>query len=246
MPIKFNLIHIWPDKIICYQSQWPNRLELQKQILEMSVDDSTLLNRLSECLSILTSWHPTKVIIFGNKLIYRLIGHQTELSHPEFIALVEHQLQKVQGRKATEYVNLTQQIHYAHNNLGVGIDKQWLNAIQSVVASSSLYLIDIEPAATWLFNALRKKFIPDAWNIVTIDCEVYFFKFKDKHIEHFKVIAIKKHTSILDITNKEILMLGDDPEQVDIRFYDLMDLTKKEHSFKINPHNRGVVTKNVQ
>lgn len=226
--IKLNVIHIWPDKIVCYQGSWRKALEIKAEFLLPSNETPlTSLRMLSEYLSQLVPWHPTKIILFGNKLIYRLVSHQAQLSPSEFHALVQHQLQKVLGRKSEDYLSFVQRIHYEQSNFGVGIDAQWLQSIQSTISHSKLYFIDIQPAASWLFNTRRKRFAPNSWNIVSSSTELYFFKLEGRRLNHFKVISIKDNKNPSDIIRKEILMFGDEPEHAEIQHYSLADVTKK-------------------
>jgi hypothetical protein len=239
--IKFNVIHIWPNRVVCYQGSWPRALEIKAEIV-LSPDEghAAIINKLSEYVSHLAPWHPIKMILFGDKLIYRLVGHQAQLSPAEFVTLVEHQLQKILGRKANDYLNFIQHIHYEQKNIGASIDAQWLHAIQSVATHAKLYLADIQPAASWLFNKLRKQLPTNSWCIVTATDELYFIKLNGRQIDHFKVTPLKDIANLSQIIRREVLMFGDDPEDAEIHIHNITDITK---SRKITPSSAVMADK---
>jgi hypothetical protein len=230
-PTKYNVLLVWPHKVQLVQKSWllNTALDIKETYLVDEKEGSKhTLDALKNIIERLDKWRPVTVVLFGNKVRYRLLEHHAQLSPGEFLALAEHQFKQIFGNKAFEWQYFSQVIRHRRKNLTAALDSHWLDSIQLLLIESNIKFYKIQSAATWLFNDCRKSFGENKWIILRADSEVFIFKLNEHEIDHFKHDTLKHALTIENVLRREVLAVGEEPEKVNHKLYDLNEIVNSQ------------------
>jgi hypothetical protein len=230
-PTKYNVLLIWPHKVQLAQRSWLLNAALdikETYLFDEKEGPKHTLEALKNIIERLDKWRPVTVVLFGNKVRYRLLEHQVQLSPGEFLALAEHQFKQILGHKAFEWQYFNQAIRHRRKNLTAALHLHWLDSIQLLLTESNIKFYRIQSAATWLFNYFRKRVGENEWVVLQADAELFIFQLREHEINHFKHDTLKYSLTIESVIRREALGIGEEPEKEDYKIHDLNDIIKNQ------------------